>query len=53
MGVYAVDLVTEKKFGNLVVITGNRITSMPIAASVGRTRTIDPEIEDVARVFFG
>ncbi len=53
MGIHAVDLVLQKQFGQMVVIDGNHITSIPMSQSAGRTRTVDPEIEDVARVFFG
>jgi phosphofructokinase-like protein len=52
-GVKAVDLVKQKKFGQMVSLTGNKIISVPIAEAVKELKTVDMELYDIARVFFG
>ena len=53
LGVYAVDLVHEQRFGTMAVLRNNRMESILIADSAGKLKTVDPEISKVARVFFG
>ncbi|MGA9387212.1 MAG: ATP-dependent 6-phosphofructokinase [Candidatus Bathyarchaeia archaeon] len=52
-GIAAVDLVHEKKFGRMVAIQGNKIVSVPLKDVIGKRRTVDLELYDIARVFFG
>jgi len=53
LGVHAVELVREKKFGTLSVFRGNRIQAIPIQDAAGKLKTVSPELVRVARVFFG
>ena len=52
-GVVAIDLVHDKKFDQMVAIKGNRIASVPLEQIVGKRKTVDLELYDMASVFFG
>jgi phosphofructokinase-like protein len=52
-GIAAVDLVHKRKFGLMVAIQGNRIVSVPLKEVVGKRKTVDLELYDIAKVFFG
>ena len=51
-GVRAVELVEQKKFGQMAAIRGNTVIDVPIAEAVGTLKTVGPEHYAVARVFF-
>jgi len=52
-GIAAIDLVHEGKFGRMVAIKGNKIVSLPLKDVVGKRKTVDLELYDIASVFFG
>jgi len=52
-GVKAVELVKEKKFGKMVALSGNRIIDVTIDEAVGTLKTVDKELYEIAKVFFG
>lgn len=52
-GVAACDLVHEKKFGRMVALNGGKIVDVPVEAGVGKLKTLDMGLYDVASVFFG
>lgn len=52
-GVAAADLVHKGEFGRLVVLRCSRIESIPLTEVVGKIRTVDMELYEIARVFFG
>lgn len=52
-GIAAIDLVHEGKFGHMVAIKGNRILSVPLKDVVGKRKTVDLELYEIAKVFFG
>ncbi len=52
-GLKAVDLVHEKKFGRMVSLQGNKITDVDVRDAVGTLRTVDKELYEQTRVFFG
>jgi ATP-dependent phosphofructokinase / diphosphate-dependent phosphofructokinase len=52
-GIGAIDLVHEGNFGNMVSLQGNRIVAVPLAEAVAELKTVDPELYDIAKVFFG
>lgn len=52
-GIAAIDLVHEGKFGHMVAVKGNRIVSVPFKEVVGKRKTVDLELYDIASVFFG
>jgi phosphofructokinase-like protein len=47
-GVGAIDLVHQGKFGQMVVLRGNHIESIPIAEVIAQTSHVSPELIDVA-----
>jgi len=52
-GIAAIDMVHEGKFGHMTAIEGNRIVSVPLKEVVGKRKTVDLELYDIASVFFG
>jgi 6-phosphofructokinase 1 len=52
-GIAAIDLVHEGKFGYMVAIQGNKIVSVPLKDVVGKRKTVNLELYDIASVFFG
>ncbi|MFH1640409.1 MAG: ATP-dependent 6-phosphofructokinase [Candidatus Omnitrophota bacterium] len=52
-GVKAVELVKNKKFGRMVALVGNKIVDVSIAEAVSALKTVDDELYDIAKVFFG
>ncbi|MDD4939953.1 MAG: ATP-dependent 6-phosphofructokinase [Candidatus Omnitrophica bacterium] len=52
-GVKAVELVKDKKFGRMVALTGNKIVDVPIEEAVKELKTVDMELYEIAKVFFG
>jgi phosphofructokinase-like protein len=52
-GIAAIDMVHEGRFGHMAAIKGNRIVSVPFKEVVGKRKTVDLELYDIASVFFG
>ena len=52
-GVAAIDAVHAGGFGEMVALSGGRIVRVPLAEAVGSLKTVDPELLEVAEVFFG
>lgn len=51
-GVYAVNMIKEKKFGRMCAIVSNKIVDITIKKAISKLKTVDPEIYKVAQVFF-
>lgn len=52
-GVKAMELVFEGKFGRMVSLQGNEITSVSLQKAVGAIKTVPPELYEIAKIFFG
>ncbi len=52
-GIAAIDLVHEGKFGRMAALRGNQIVSVPLKEVVGKRKTVDLELYEIAQVFFG
>ncbi|MFZ5799846.1 MAG: 6-phosphofructokinase, partial [Candidatus Omnitrophota bacterium] len=52
-GVKAMELVLAGKFGFMVSLQGNKITAVPMSEAVKELKTVDKELYDIAKVFFG
>jgi len=52
-GVKALELVKNKKFGRMVALSGNKIIDVGLEDAVKALKTVDPELYEIARVFFG
>ncbi len=52
-GVKAVELVLTGEFGKMPSLKGNAIVTVPIASAVQRLKTVDQELYNLAKIFFG
>ncbi|MBP1661146.1 MAG: 6-phosphofructokinase, partial [Candidatus Aminicenantes bacterium] len=52
-GIAAIDLVKEEKFGFMVGLRGKRIVPVPLEEALAEPKTVDAELYDIAKVFFG
>lgn len=52
-GVKAVDLIHEGKFGHMVCLKGNQITSIPLSDAMTKLKYVDPEMLATAEIFYG
>ena len=53
LGVKAVDLVHDGNFDKMVAVQGTKIVPVPLADAVGKTKTLDMEMYETAKIFFG
>ena len=51
-GVAAVDLIRDGRFGYLPALKGDNIVPVELERAVARTKTVDPELYDLATIFF-
>ncbi|KON32014.1 MAG: hypothetical protein AC479_08015 [miscellaneous Crenarchaeota group-6 archaeon AD8-1] len=52
-GKAAIDLVNAQKFGLMVALKGKKITAVPLKTIVGKRKTVDLELYELAKIFFG
>jgi phosphofructokinase-like protein len=52
-GIAAIDLVHDKKFDCMVAIKGNKIVHVPLEEVVGKRKTVDLGLYNLASIFFG
>lgn len=52
-GVKAVELLIKKKFGQMVALAGNKIIDVPLTEAVKALKTVDEDLYNIAKVFFG
>ena len=52
-GVKAVELLNSKKFGRMVALQGIKIVDVPLEEAVKELKTVDMELYNLAKVFFG
>lgn len=52
-GIAAIDSVHDKAFGTMVALRAAQIVRVPLAEAASELKLVDPELYDVARVFFG
>jgi 6-phosphofructokinase 1 len=52
-GVKAVDMVHAGEFGKMVAIQGTRMVTVPLEEAVGKTKTLDMDVYETAKIFFG
>ena len=52
-GVAATDLVMKGEFGKMVGVRGHRMESVLLKDAVGKLKTVDMELYEIASVFFG
>jgi len=52
-GVAAIELVREEKFGFMVGLRGNHVVPVPFEEALAEPKTVDAELYEIAKVFFG
>lgn len=52
-GVAAVDLIKNEDFGKMVALQGNKIVSVDLDKAVAKSKTVDMELYEIAKIFFG
>lgn len=52
-GIAAIDLVHEGKFGQMVAIQGKIMVSVPLKDVIGKRKTVDSKLYEIAATFFG
>jgi 6-phosphofructokinase 1 len=52
-GIRAVELVKLKKFGQMTALSGNKIIDVPIEEACKKLKTVDMELYEIAKIFFG
>jgi len=52
-GVAAIDAAHDQDYGKMVALQANKIVRVPLSEAVEELKTLDPEIMEVAEVFFG
>ncbi|MDP1853879.1 MAG: 6-phosphofructokinase [Candidatus Omnitrophota bacterium] len=52
-GIKAVELIEKNQFGHMASLQGNKIVSVPLEAAVEKLKTLDMELYETAKVFFG
>ncbi len=52
-GVAAVDAIKNQEYGKMVALRGNKIITVPLQEAVEKLKTVDLELYDIAKTFFG
>ncbi|MFH1853777.1 MAG: ATP-dependent 6-phosphofructokinase [Candidatus Omnitrophota bacterium] len=52
-GMKAMELVLSKEYGKMTALQGNKVIAVPLKSAVCKLKTVDMELYDIARVFFG
>ncbi len=52
-GMAAVDLIQKKDFGKMVALRGNQIVAVNLEEGVKRSKTVDMDLYEIAKTFFG
>lgn len=52
-GVAAVECLKNDNFGKMVALQGDKIISIPLSDAVSETKTVDMNLYEIAKIFFG
>lgn len=52
-GIKAMELVVNKEYGKMAALDGNKVTSIPLEAAISKLKTVDMELYNIAKIFFG
>ena len=52
-GIEAIDLVHKGQYGKMVALNGNKIVSVPLKDVIGKRKTVDLDLYEIAKVFSG
>lgn len=53
LGVGAIDMVHSGQYGKMVALVGNEIVPVELSEAVAKLKTVQPELYEIAKVFFG
>ena len=52
-GIKTMELVLKKDYGKMASLSGNKIIAVPLEAAVSELKTVDMELYNIAKIFFG
>lgn len=52
-GVAAVSLIEKKRFARMVSLSGNKVIDVPLEKAVGKLKTVDMDVYNIAKIFSG
>lgn len=52
-GVKAVDLIKNENYGKMVALKGNKIEAVDLDEAVSKLKTVDMDLYEIAKIFFG
>ena len=52
-GIAAVDLIKEENYGKMVALKGNKIEAVNLEEAVSHLKTVDMDLYEIAKIFFG
>jgi 6-phosphofructokinase 1 len=52
-GIVAVEMIRAGEFGKMAALRGTKIETVPLAEVAKSTKTVDPDLYEIAEVFFG
>lgn len=52
-GIKAMELVLKKDYGKMAALVGNKVQGVPLEKAVAKLKTVDMELYDIAKMFFG
>ncbi|MBS1518982.1 MAG: 6-phosphofructokinase [Bacteroidetes bacterium] len=52
LGIYSVEMIKEGKFGRMAALQSNSMVDIPISEAIGKLKTVDKDLYEVAQVFF-
>lgn len=52
-GVKAMELVLKKDYGKMAALQGSKVVDVSLEAAVSKLKTVDMELYDIAKIFFG
>ena len=52
LGIHAMKMADEKKFGRMCAVRGSDITDIPLLDCISKLKTVPPELYEAAKVFF-
>ena len=52
-GIKAAELVINKDYGKMAALKGNELTAVSLTEVGGKVRTVDMDLYNIAKIFFG
>ncbi|MFC1624286.1 6-phosphofructokinase [Candidatus Omnitrophota bacterium] len=52
-GIKAMEFILKKDYGKMAALDGNKIVGVPLEAAISKLKTVDKELYDIAKIFFG